>query len=226
MANEYVVYRMASEPESTPAPMLRATVAPYLFPLSEEDKQELEELSASYDRETRCAGLAAPQLGVSKRAIVFAAPPGDEELRKWRKDFTQGMEKTVWVNPVLTAVRTGEPITDDSEQSRLPPLAGVSYTPAEMQAAILAGDAVEDYEGCFSVEGYAGAVPRWKRIAYTAVLPTGEEVNGELEGYLARIVQHEVDHLDGVLFTDRATKLLPVEEYRAMRAAIAAADEK
>jgi peptide deformylase len=58
-------------------------------------------------------------------------------------------------------------------------------------------------EGCLSVPDYTGNVIRAERIAMTAQNPDGERCNYEMEGYEARALQHEVDHLDGVLFVDR-----------------------
>ena len=66
---------------------------------------------------------------------------------------------------------------------------------------------VEREEGCLSIPGVYGPVIRKERIAVQAYNLAGEEVSGEFEGMMARIVQHEVDHLDGRLFIDRLTPL-------------------
>ena len=60
-----------------------------------------------------------------------------------------------------------------------------------------------DWEGCFSVPGYLGLVPRAERVAVRYTTETGETVTEEFEGYTARVVQHEVDHLDGLVYLDR-----------------------
>ena len=66
------------------------------------------------------------------------------------------------------------------------------------------GDAEEEgWEGCLSVPGLRGAVPRWSRIRYSGVDPTGMPVDREAEGFHARVVQHEVDHLIGRLYPTR-----------------------
>lgn len=65
---------------------------------------------------------------------------------------------------------------------------------------------VEDDEGCFSVIGFAGTVKRFKRIRYTAYDLEGNRIEGIAEGYLARVIQHEVDHLNGKLFIDYVPK--------------------
>ncbi|MFC8798975.1 peptide deformylase [Promicromonospora sp. NPDC057138] len=60
-----------------------------------------------------------------------------------------------------------------------------------------------DWEGCFSVPGYLGEVPRAERITVRYTAETSETVTREFEGYTARVVQHEIDHLDGLVYLDR-----------------------
>ena len=62
-------------------------------------------------------------------------------------------------------------------------------------------------EGCLSIPGLAGAVPRHRRIRYEGVDETGAAVAGEAEGFLAVVLQHEHDHLDGILYPMRMTDL-------------------
>ena len=59
------------------------------------------------------------------------------------------------------------------------------------------------WEGCLSVPGLRGLVPRHTRIGYRGLAPDGSRVEGEATGFLARVLQHEVDHLDGILYIDR-----------------------
>ncbi|TFZ04886.1 peptide deformylase [Ramlibacter rhizophilus] len=61
----------------------------------------------------------------------------------------------------------------------------------------------EGWEGCLSVPGLRGVVPRWRRIRYTGVDPQGRPIEREVEGFHARVVQHECDHLQGVLYPMR-----------------------
>jgi peptide deformylase len=63
------------------------------------------------------------------------------------------------------------------------------------------------WEGCLSIPGLRGAVPRHVRIRYTGVDCDGRAVGGEVDGLHANVVQHEYDHLDGVLYTMRMTDL-------------------
>ena len=66
------------------------------------------------------------------------------------------------------------------------------------------GDEEEDgWEGCLSVPGLRGVVPRWKRIRYTGVDAYGDPIDRTVEGFHARVVQHEVDHLWGKLYPMR-----------------------
>lgn len=61
------------------------------------------------------------------------------------------------------------------------------------------------YEGCLSIPGYIGEVARREQITIQGLNEKGKPVRLKVEGYLARVFQHEIDHLDGVLFTDRLT---------------------
>jgi peptide deformylase len=76
-----------------------------------------------------------------------------------------------------------------------------------------------DYEGCFSVNEVAGPVGRYKKIRYNAFTPNGIPVEGIAEGFLARLIQHEIDHVNGRCFIDLVPEgeLLPIEEYRRRR---------
>lgn len=115
------------------------------------------------------AGLAAPQVHVPLRLVIFRAP----EL---------GM--TVLINPVVEA---------------------------------LDGDTQIGYEGCLSLPGLTGAVPRFQRVRYFGVGLDGEAIQRTAEGFHARVVQHECDHLDGVLYPRRMPDLASfgfVEEVR------------
>ncbi len=72
----------------------------------------------------------------------------------------------------------------------------------------LEGEATElGWEGCLSVPGLRGIVPRHARIAVSAVDVDGQAVTFEAEGFHARVIQHEFDHLDGIMFVDRMTDL-------------------
>ena len=66
------------------------------------------------------------------------------------------------------------------------------------------GDAEEEgWEGCLSVPGLRGVVPRWTKIRYTGFDPYGDPIDRTVDGFHARVVQHECDHLDGILYPMR-----------------------
>lgn len=89
-------------------------------------------------------------------------------------------------------------------------------------------DLATDWEGCLSIPGMTGAVPRARRIRYRGTTPEGETVEREVAGFHARVVQHEVDHLDGILYPMRMTDLSQfafVDELNRARARSAAEAE-
>jgi peptide deformylase len=114
------------------------------------------------------AGLAAPQVGVSVRVVIF----GFE--RNERYPDAPPVPHTVLINPVLTPL--------GAEQD-------------------------EDWEGCLSVPGMRGLVPRYQRLRYQGHDAHGVAIDRTVDGFHARVVQHEVDHLDGVLYPMRVRDL-------------------
>ena len=68
-------------------------------------------------------------------------------------------------------------------------------------------DEEEDWEGCLSIPGYRGRVPRAKEVTLEALTPKGEKVRQKVSGFQARIIQHEVDHLNGLFYVDRMPNL-------------------
>lgn len=88
--------------------------------------------------------------------------------------------------------------TDDPEDGPLPLTALVNpeLTPIDDEVAL-------GMEGCLSIPGLRGEVLRWARVRLTAVTPGGEAVDTVMTGMRARVLQHEVDHLDGILYLDR-----------------------
>lgn len=69
-----------------------------------------------------------------------------------------------------------------------------------------------DVEGCLSIPGVYGTVERADQITIQYYNRDGDELEGQAEGYLARAIQHEIDHLHGVLFTDKIIEEIPAEE--------------
>lgn len=116
-------------------------------------------------------GLAAPQVHIGKRVIIFNAPKGRGEEDAPETDFAP---VTALINPVIDILE---------EEQEL------------------------GWEGCLSIPGLTGAVPRYTRIRYKGMSPTGQSIEREATGFHARVVQHECDHLDGILYTMRMTDL-------------------
>lgn len=112
------------------------------------------------------AGLAAPQIGISKRMFIFRHEENIIEL----------------INPEIT-FKHGENI---------------------------------DWEGCLSFPGLYGEVPRPAFARVKGFNRRGQPVELEGEGFLARVMEHELDHLDGVLFVDKALRLLTAEELQKL----------
>jgi peptide deformylase len=94
-------------------------------------------------------------------------------------------------------------VYDLREDEKGPRRRGVVINPVLVEKS---GEAVED-EGCLSVEGYREHVKRAARAVVTGLSRDGEEIRVEGEGLMARLLQHETDHLDGKLFVDRLSSL-------------------
>ena len=87
---------------------------------------------------------------------------------------------------------------------RYPDADKVPYTELLNPVLEPAGEEIEDgWEGCLSVPGMRGLVPRWKHLRYRGLTPSGEPVDRTVSGFHARVVQHECDHLQGVLYPMR-----------------------
>jgi peptide deformylase len=90
---------------------------------------------------------------------------------------------------------------------------------------VLAEEEEEMTEGCLSVLGYVGEIVRFKRVAVTGLDRNGEKIRIEGEGLLAQCLQHEIDHLNGVLYTDKAKNIRPAVTEEEVEIAEAAAAE-
>jgi peptide deformylase len=114
------------------------------------------------------AGLAAPQVHVSKRVVIY----GVEENPRYPD--ADSVPLTVLINPRITPVGTEED---------------------------------EDWEGCLSVPDLRGRVSRFTRVRVEAYGHDGRQLRFEADGFHARVVQHECDHLDGILYPQRMTDM-------------------
>ncbi len=114
----------------------------------------------------------------------------------------------VGVSQRLIVVEYGEP-GDDPDVEPEPPELYVLINPVISRASKERDDAVE---ACLSIPGYAGQVERFESVTVTGLNRKGDKVKIKAGGWLARIFQHEIDHLDGVLFIDRAMEVWAVDE--------------
>ena len=95
-----------------------------------------------------------------------------------------------------------------AENPRYPDLTPVPYTVLINPVLTPIGDEQEEgWEGCLSVPGMRGLVPRFRRLRYQGFDARGQRIDRTVEGFHARVVQHEVDHLDGVLYPQRIVDL-------------------
>ncbi len=142
-----------------------------------------------------------------------AAPvedPGAPEIRRLVADMIETMDDAVGAG--LAAPQVHVPLrlfvfrVSDARSSGRPGddptapmvLINPTYEPV--------GDEVENgWEGCLSIPGLQGGVPRYARIRYRGVDCDGQRIEREVSGFHARVVQHEYDHLDGILYPSRMT---------------------
>ena len=114
------------------------------------------------------AGLAAPQIGVGLRVVIFGVTANP------RYPDVEEVPQTVLINPEIT------PLDDEVEEA---------------------------WEGCLSVPGMRGVVPRCTHVRYKGFDEKGQALTRVVSGFHARVVQHECDHLDGVLYPMRIKDL-------------------
>lgn len=111
----------------------------------------------------------------------------------------------------LILVEYAEP-ADDPEAPAKPPKLFVVANPEIVRHST---ETVSGNEGCLSVPGYLDEVERYQSLTLKGFNPRGKPLRVKATGWLARIFQHEIDHLDGVLFIDRATQVWKVEDEEA-----------
>ena len=162
--------------------VIRAVAKPVGTPLDAGDRALLQTMAIAM-RQARLVGIAAPQVGVSKRIFLTEIPETNGR-------GLAGDSLRVFINPQIVQF---------SEEK------------------------VVDYEGCGSVAdaNLFGKVERSYAVTVRYLDQDGQESTGTFEGFLARIIQHEFDHLEGVVFTDKLhsmQSLMSGSEYRRMRA--------
>ena len=108
----------------------------------------------------------------------------------------------------IRVVIFGQKELDDRQNPRYPDADAVPYTVLINPVLSPVNDIKEDgWEGCLSVPGMRGIVPRYTRLHYTGYDQYGKKVDRLVSGFHARVVQHECDHLDGILYPMRITDL-------------------
>lgn len=108
----------------------------------------------------------------------------------------------------LQVVIFGEKELSGRTNPRYPDAEQIPYTVLINPTLNLIGDEMEDgWEGCLSVPGMRGVVPRYKRLHYTGFDEFGNAIDRLVSGFHARVVQHECDHLEGILYPMRITDL-------------------
>lgn len=140
-------------------------------PVEKFDTPELHALVRDMEdtmRHMKGAGIAAPQIGISLRVVIF----GVEKNPRYPE--AEEVPYTVLINPVIKPLGT------------------------EME---------DGWEGCLSVPGMRGVVPRYSRVHYTGIDQYGQPIDRMVSGFHARVVQHECDHLDGILYPMRIRNL-------------------
>ena len=128
-------------------------------------------------------GLSAPQVHVPKRVVIFHIP----QSRAYEVSGDEAEE--------------GEE-TEEEESEAVPMTVLIN---PEIEA--LTDEKITGVEGCLSLPDMIGMVPRFSHIRYKALAPDGSTLEREAKGYHARVVQHECDHLDGILYPMRMEDL-------------------
>ena len=165
-------------------PALAAAAKPVLDPAAPAIRQLAEDMAETLQA-AGGVGLAAPQVAVPLRVVLFYVP--EHRVSELADDCA--LPPTLLINPEIEPLET---------------------------------ELVEGWEGCLSLPGLCGLVPRFARIRYRGLDREGGRIERVAAGFHARVVQHECDHLDGILYPARMrdlTSLGYAEEYAAARAA-------
>lgn len=170
---------------------------------------------------------------MSVRQIVFSSDPMlhepsrrvrriDERVKELIDDMLVTMREANGIG--LAAVQVGipervvvieVPVAHEGEEERQEPPETERYVLINPEVVQASDELDEGIEGCLSIPGWVGDVERHHTVVVEAMDQQGHDVRLEAEGLLARILQHEIDHCEGVLFIDRIEdpeKIWPVEE--------------
>lgn len=162
-------------------PVLSRIADPVVDPTAPEIQALIRDMIVTMD-DAGGAGLAAPQVHVPLRVVVYHAPTERSEDEEPEEDETASL--SVLINPEIEVI----------------------------------GDELSSgWEGCLSIPGLRGEVTRASHIRYRALDASGSVIEGEASGFHARVIQHECDHLDGILYPqqmDDMSKLIFESEVR------------
>ncbi len=149
---------------------------------------------------------------VLRRAAQPVSSLENQELRRLIADMSDTMHDAPGVGLAAPQLFAGlrvivfrVPAERDGDEGAFPETVLINPEVEPLDERVSLG-----WEGCLSLPRLRGLVPRHKRIRYRGTRPDGTAVEDEASGFLARVIQHEVDHLDGILYIDRMhdTRLL------------------
>ena len=147
---------------------------------------------------------------VLRQVATPVAHPGSTEIRALVADMDETMRSLngAGIAAPQIGVSLRVAIFELKENPRYPHVQPVPYTVLINPVLMPLGDELEDgWEGCLSVPGMRGLVPRYRRLRYQGLDLEGARIDRTVEGFHARVVQHEVDHLDGILYPQRIRDL-------------------
>ncbi len=140
------------------------------------------------------AGLAAPQIGVDLQVVIF----GSGQINPRYPDAPP-VPRTVLINPVITPFLRQKQVLAGMEYASN----AIDFVASKLYDTAHESDLEEDWEGCLSVPGLRGVVPRFKQLRYQGFDALGQPIDRTVEGFHARVIQHECDHLHGILYPMR-----------------------
>ena len=145
----------------------------------------------------------------------------DKELQALIDDMIETMREApgvglaapqINISQQLAVVEYAENEDDEEEQEDTPPKPKKLYVLINPEIVKVSEEKVMGIEGCLSIPGLQGEVERYEAVQVKALNRYGKPVKHKVDGWTARIFQHEIDHLNGVLFTDLATRVWKPKE--------------
>jgi peptide deformylase len=181
-------------------PILRRKAEPVADPMAPGLRRLVSDMLETMDY-AGGTGLAAPQVHVPVRVVIFYV----EGARARLEDDPEAADGSMADDPTGDNPMAGDPMPDD------PPGEGDGGVPLTVlinpEIEVVDPTPVVGMEACLSLPGLAGEVSRHAAVRYHGLTLDGTEVVREAHGFHARVVQHECDHLDGILFPQRMTDL-------------------